>query len=465
MYEVTMPKLSDSMEVGKILAWKVAEGDAVHEGDVLAEIESDKAAMELECFQDGVMGKIVKPNDAEVQVGEVIGYIATGDEAKAAAKPAVPAPKQEAGQAPPPKAEAPAPAPAAPPAKKAEKPAPKAPAPPKPEAKPPAPVAPRPPAPRDAAAAPPAPAAAPPPPPPAAEARGRAVRISPYARKLAAKLGVDYTRIEGTGVGGRIMARDVEEVAGAGAAGAAGAPKPSADEELPPVEVAEDEAEIEEASFRLKTQARRVVASKHVIPHFYMTASADVTALLARKDALKEKYGATVTHLVMLACLKAIAAHPEVNRTYDRGRVIKWKGVNLGLAIQTDQGLTVAVLRGADRLSLEGLVKGAGEVVGRARAGRLSADDRRHPTFTISNLGMYGVEHFEPIINPPSAVTLAVAAALPAPVVRGEAIYIAQVMRVSASCDHRIIEGVMAAKFLQDLTALLEDPGRLLAGQ
>jgi pyruvate dehydrogenase E2 component (dihydrolipoamide acetyltransferase) len=294
------------------------------------------------------------------------------------------------------------------------------------------------------------------------------VRISPYARKLAAKLGVDYTRIEGTGVGGRIMARDVEEVAGAGAAGAAGAaraPKPSADEELPPVEVAEGEAEIEEASFRLKTQARRVVASKHVIPHFYMTASADVTALLARKDALKEKYGATVTHLVMLACLKAIAAHPEINRTYDRGRVIKWKGVNLGLAIQTDQGLTVAVLRGADRLSLEGLVKGAGEVVDRARAGRLSADDRRHPTFTISNLGMYGVEHFEPIINPPSAVTLAVAAALPAPVVRGDGIHIAKVMRVSASCDHRIIEGVMAAKFLQDLTALLEDPGRLLAGQ
>jgi pyruvate dehydrogenase E2 component (dihydrolipoamide acetyltransferase) len=291
----------------------------------------------------------------------------------------------------------------------------------------------------------------------------RRVRVSPYAAKLAARLGVNVSKLKGSGVGGRIMARDVEAAAG-GHATVEAAP-PSADEEIPPIEVTPDEAEVVEAPFRLKTQARRVVASKHVIPHFYMTASADVTDLMRRRSALKEKYGATVTHLVMLACLKAVGEVPEVNRSYDHGRIIRWKHVNLGLAIQTEQGLTVAVLPAAEGLALKDIVGRAAALIERARAGKLSAEDRRHPTFTVSNLGMFGVEHFEPIINPPSSVTLGVAAAAPTPVVRGEGLYVAQVMRLTASCDHRIVDGVTAARLLQALTGLLADPGRLLEGQ
>ncbi|MDK1032331.1 MAG: dihydrolipoamide acetyltransferase family protein, partial [Planctomycetia bacterium] len=316
-------------------------------------------------------------------------------------------------------------------------------------------------------------------PPPAA---GERVAISPYARKLAEEKGIDFSRLKGSGPGGRITARDVE---GSAAPGPAVKRKPPpaeeappsgptesppalrapADEELPPLEVTSDEADVEEAPFRLRTQARRVTASKHVIPHFYIMRGADVTALMEKKEKLKLQYGATVTHLVMLACLKALKEHPEVNRSYDRGRIIKWKNVNLGLAVDTDQGLTVAVLRKARDMSLREIVERTGELVERARAGRLSADERRHPTFTISSLGAYDVEHFEPIINPPSAVTLAVASAMPSTVIRDDAIYIGKVMNLTLSCDHRIIDGVMAARFLKDLRVLLEDPTALLQGQ
>jgi len=473
MYDITMPKLSDSMEVGKIIEWKVKEGDEVHEGDVLAEVESDKASMELECFHDGVMAKIVHDDGAEVPVGEAVAYIAVKDEALAE----VPEAK-------------------APPVEKPE------------------------PAPEAALAAKPAP-------PPRRE--GERIAISPYARKLAEQKGIDYTRIKGTGPGGRIVARDIEAAAagepavaekptakppekkppapekkrrplrkeididpmalalaekrgidaaaltGTGthgritvddvlAAAKAAAPPlpPSPDEELPPVEVGPEEADVEEAPFRHKTQVRIVSASKHVIPHFYMTRGADVTRLLERKDELKEKFGASITHLVMLACLKALQQVPEVNRSYDRGKIIKWKGINLGLAIDTDTGLTVAVLRNAQSLSLAQIVEQTKALVEKARAGKLSAEERRHPTFTISNLGMFDVEHFEPIINPPSAITLGVASALPAPVVRGEAIHIGRVTRLSLSCDHRIIDGVSAARFLKTLKDLLEDPDVLI---
>jgi pyruvate dehydrogenase E2 component (dihydrolipoamide acetyltransferase) len=439
VYEVTMPKLSDSMEEGKIIEWKVKEGDQVREGDVLAEVESDKAVMELECFRDGTMAEIRYEDEAEVTVGEVIALIRlAGEEAEAPEKePEEVPPKEEAEEAPEAEAE-----------QKEEE---------EEEAGPP----------EEEAEEAPAEEAA-----PVAE-EGERVRVSPYARKLAEERGVDVSRLEGSGPGGRIIARDVEEAAeGAPPAEAereepetAAPARPAADEELPPIEVAEGEAEVEDAPFRLKTQARRVMASQHVIPHFYVTRGADVTELLARKDGLKEQYGATVTHLVMLACVKALKEHPDVNRSYDRGRIIKWNGIHLGLAVDTDEGLTVAVVRNAGDLSLGQLVERTGELVERARAGKLSAEDRRHPTLTITNLGMFDVEHFEPIINPPSAVTLAVASALPAPLARGDAIYVGRLMKLTAACDHRIIDGATAARFLGELRGLLEDPDRLLEGQ
>ncbi|MBM4017014.1 MAG: biotin/lipoyl-binding protein, partial [Planctomycetes bacterium] len=368
MYEVVMPRLSDSMEEGKIIKWKVRQGDAVREGDVLAEIESDKAVMELECFHDGRVDRIVRGDGDEVPVGEVIAYLS--------------GPGEHAGPA-----EAPA-REAAPPSEPAAREVPAA--------------APVPPPPS------PAPSPAPPPPEPAATPREGRVTISPYARKLAEARGIDYAKVKGTGPRGNIVAEDVEQAArlvaqaqpprvepvpvkappapaprrggavarpaapepeaeplaaalikrfrldpsmlrGTGAGGLImvddvlamlcarpqPAARPPADEELPALEVTEEEADVEDAPFRLKTQARRVTAAKHVIPHFYVTTSADVTRLLARREELKAKMGATVTHLVMLACLKALRQHPDINRTWDRGRIIRWKHVNLGLAVET----------------------------------------------------------------------------------------------------------------------------------
>jgi pyruvate dehydrogenase E2 component (dihydrolipoamide acetyltransferase) len=464
-----MPRLSDSMEEGKIIKWKVKAGDAVREGDVLADIESDKAVMELECFRDGRIAEIVLGDGAEVAVGQAIAYIAVAGE-----EVAVPASVPRA------------------------------------DAKPAAAVT-APPVAKEIAAAP-------------TEAR---IAISPYARKLAESRGIDYTKIKGTGPHGRIMAEDIEQAARAVAQAqppriepapvrraTAEAPpaepdmeplaaalakrfrvdpaalrgtgphgmilvddvvavlcarpqpaaKPPADEELPALEVSEDEATVEEASFRLKTQARHVTAAKHVIPHFYVTASADVSRLMARRAELKAKIGATVTHLVMLASLKALRAHPEINRTWDRGRIIRWKHVNLGLAVETEQGLTVAVLAAAENLDLSEIVRRTTDLAARAREGRLAAEDRRHPTFVISSLGMYEVEEFQAILNPPASVTLAVASVQAAPVIRDGGIYVGKVMRLTASCDHRVVDGVGAARFLQDLKRFMENPETLLEG-
>jgi pyruvate dehydrogenase E2 component (dihydrolipoamide acetyltransferase) len=493
MYEITMPKLSDSMQEGKIIAWKVKPGARIREGDVLAEVESDKATMELECFHSGVLSKIVHGDGSEVPVGEVIGYIdaeAVGAEPaaekKVAARPAVaeaakatqepasqeqsvaraisprsgkiarPTPETEvAGRESPPEPMATAEPPA-------QKPAPKE----KPQAAP------------KAAAPQPAPAAA------SAETR---IAASPRARKLAQEKGIDLSQVKGTGPGGRIIAQDIEPLSPGRAAPAekpdeatpAKRPpvassaaeekrptiKPSPDEELPAIDVTEAEAEVVEASYRIKTQARRVTAAKHVIPHFYITRSIDVTRLFARKEELKQKYGATITHLIMLAALKALKAHPEANRSYDRGRIIKWKGINLGLAVDADEGLTVAVIPNAQGLSLKEIVERTRALVEKARSGKLTPEERRHPTFTVSSLGMFDVEQFEPIINPPSAITLAVASALAAPVVKGDKIEVGRVMKLTLSCDHRIIDGVTAATFLGELKRLLENDAELLKDQ
>ncbi|MFW6162520.1 MAG: 2-oxo acid dehydrogenase subunit E2, partial [Planctomycetota bacterium] len=292
------------------------------------------------------------------------------------------------------------------------------------------------------------------------------VAAEPLARVLAEKLDFDIAEVAGTGLNGRVTVDDVlSELQEREAARGEDVASPSADEEFPPIDVREGEAEVTDASFRHKTQVRIVSASKHVIPHFYITRGADVTALLDRKDELKEKHGATVTHLIILACIRALQDHPEINRAYDRGHIIAWKGIHIGLAIDTDEGLTVAVLRDAHDLALADVAEKARALVDKARSGKLSAEERRQPGLTVSNLGMFDVEHFQPIINPPSSVTVGVSSALDAPVVRDGEVQIGKVLKLTLSCDHRILDGVMAATFLQTLKALLEDPDTLLEGQ
>jgi pyruvate dehydrogenase E2 component (dihydrolipoamide acetyltransferase) len=436
MYEITMPKLSDSMEVGKIIEWKVSEGDEVDEGDVLAEVESDKAVMELECFQAGVLSKIVKPNESEVAVGEVIGLIGEAAEAGGGVKGKGRGEEEEEEETPEARPEPTAPEPAARPAAEGKK----------KEAKPAEKRAPK-----------PAPSTLP-------LSPSARVRVSPYAARLAAERGVDVAALKGSGPGGRIVARDIPGAAAAPKAVTAAPPSvsPSPDEELPPLQPRPEEADVQDAPFRLKTQARYVTASKHVVPHFYISRSVDITRLLARKADYKAKTGATLTHILMAAVVEAVRRHPNVNRSYDRGKIIDWKMTNIGIAVDTDAGLTVAVVRDAASLSFPDLVSRSSELVEKARASKLSPEERRYPTFTITNLGMLDVENFIPIINPPSSMILAVATAMDQVVVRDGLLQVGKLMNLTLSCDHRIIEGAAAARFLKELRGLLESPDDLL---
>lgn len=290
-------------------------------------------------------------------------------------------------------------------------------------------------------------------------AKAPEVNADPMAISIAKKYGVDVAALHGTGTNGRVT---VDDVMTARPPECCVSAPPSPDEELPPIDVTPEEADVADAPFRVKTQARRVTASKHVIPHYYLTRSIDVTELLDRKSELKSNHGASITHAVMWACLQTLKKHPDVNRSYDRGKIVTWKHVRLGLAVATDQGLTVAVLAAPEDLTLMEVATRAGELVERARAGKLKPEERKHATFTITNLGMFGIEEFMPVINPPSSVTLGVAAALEKPVVKNDAIAVGRVMKLTMSCDHRILEGAPASAFFRDLQKLLERPEDIL---
>lgn len=457
MYEVKMPRLSDSMEVGQIIEWKVEEGDRVEQGQNLADIESDKAVMELECFHDGTIKDIVYEDGDEVEVGEVIAHI---DEAgEEAGKAADEGEKEREEEEPEPEEHEEEPEPV----QEESEPEPKEESEPEPEEegqaeeKPPEPET----VVSDDETEP-------------AERRGEQdrIKISPYARKLAQEKGIDYAGIEGSGPGGRIIARDIEGKSGEKSTPEGGEephvekPKKStdgSDEELLRVELEEGEAEVEKAPFRQRTQARYVTAAKHVVPHFYITRSVEVTELVERKEELKDNFNASLTHVIMLACLKTLAEHPNLNRSYEAERIINWNDINVGLAVDTDNGLTVAVLREASELGLEEIVERTSELVEKARDNRLSAEERKHPTFVITNLGMFGVEEFQAILNPPAPITVAVSAALPRPVVRDGSVEPGNVMKLTLSCDHRIVEGAAAAEFLRDLGLSLEDPDSFLS--
>ena len=514
MYDIKMPRLSDSMEVGQIVEWKVEEGDEVEQGQVLADIESDKATMELECFHDGTMAEMLYEDGEEAEVGEIIARIAEPDEeVEAGAGGEETAEESEEGTAEETETEEQEEAEEAP---EGETEAAEEESPEEGEVEEETAATEREEEEKEAEEEEQPETAE-------AEEESERVKISPYARKLAEKANVDIEQLEGSGPGGRIIARDIKEAAGeeireeapareksgteataeaeplaravaekygvdlssidgSGVGGritvddvldarsGAGAEEEetkapqSPEEELPELKLEEGEAEVEEAPFRLRTQARHVIAAKHAVPHFYVTRGADVTELMKHKDELKENFDASVTHVVMLAVLKALSEHPDINRSYDRGRIIKWNDVNLGLAVDTEKGLTVAVLREAQDLGLEDIATRTSSLVEKARSGKLQPEERRHPTFVITNLGMFDVEEFQAILNPPAAVTVAVSSALPTPVVRDGGVEAGTVMKLTLSCDHRIVDGVGAAKFLSTLKDHLETPESLLKG-
>jgi pyruvate dehydrogenase E2 component (dihydrolipoamide acetyltransferase) len=434
--DVLMPKLSDTMEEGKILKWLKQPGDPVKSGDVLAEVETDKANMEIEAFDEGVVGELKVAEGESAAVGAVIAVLRADGEtgAKAATKPEKPAAASEPGS------EAPSVA---------------APAPKKPAG---VPAAAKPASPPAAASAPTrAPASQ------AGESTERP-KASPLARKIASERGVDLRAVRGTGPGGRIVRHDVDESGGAAPeAGPAEAPRAMSPA---PAASAAGTAGRRELSRTRKTTAKRMADAKRDIPHFYASADLAMDEAMRVREGLVALGGAfegiTVTHLLIKACGLALRRVPEMNASPDVDGVIVHEHVHVGIATATDQGLIVPVVHDVDRRPLAEVVATARAVVGRARAGKPAGDDLSGATFSISNLGMYPVSHFAAVVNPPQAAILAVGTIRAVPVVRAGVVVPGQLMTVTLSCDHRVVDGALAGKYLAELKALVENPIALL---
>jgi len=446
MPDVLMPKLSDTMEEGRIIRWLKQRGDRIAIGDILAEVETDKANMELEAFDEGTLAEIRTPEGESAPVGAVIAVLSEGGataEAPAAATTEQGAPKAAA-----------APAPEA-----HEKPAAKAPAPP-PEA--------------EARAAEPAPETREAKPAPQAdpgpEEAGSWVRSSPLARRIARDRGVALDSVAGTGPGGRIVERDVEQASASAPKRPAAADAPSRPRPVAavarPAAAAAPSRRVELGKMR-RTTAKRMAEAKRDIPHFYASSDVAMDECVRLKEGLGElegEYtGLTYTHLVLKAVGVALRRVPEMNASLDDESVVLHDTVHVGLATATDQGLVVPVVRDCDRQPLGALVAQVRGLVERARAGKFAADDLRGGTFTVSNLGMYPVSHFAAVVNPPQAAILAVGTVRAVPVVRNGEVVPGHQMTVTLSCDHRIVDGALAGGFLRELVRLLEAPLALVA--
>ena len=420
--ELVMPRLSDTMERGTIARWVVQEGESFANGDVLAEIETDKALMELNAYDDGVLLRILVPAGGEAELGAPIAITGAPGEEAPADLPAAPA--------------------VAPPAAPA----------------PDAPVAASPPVEQRAAVAPPS----------AGE-----VRASPIARKLAGEHGIDLRVLAGRGSGpdGRIVKVDVERLIGkVGAEGVGAAPPPAGPTPAPAKQVPAalaDEVRIEQPSSMLRAIAQRMGESNGPIPHFYVEAQIDMEKALALRAelnaALEGDAKVSVTDMIVRASALALLEHPAVHRSWVAEGLAYHPHANVGIAVALDDGLIVPVVRHADEKPLVAIARESEDLAERARAGRLLQSEIEGGTFTVSNLGMHGVTRFMAIINPPEPAILAVGATVDTPVVRDGAIVVRPIMTVTLSCDHRATSGAGGAALLQTFRRLLEQPVLLLA--
>jgi pyruvate dehydrogenase E2 component (dihydrolipoamide acetyltransferase) len=450
--KVVLAKLSPTMEEGTIVKWTKKEGDVVKVGDVMAEIETDKANMEMEALGAGVLRKIFVPAGGKAPVGSLIGIIADAKEDISAMLAQAPA------------AAAPAPAPAA-----VAAPAVKPPAAPPPAAAPKgaaasataaAPVPSAAPAPAAApateapvAVAAPTPAIAPAAPPDHTDGR---VKASPLARTMAARQNIPLAAVAGSGPGGRIVKRDIEGYAPGPPAAAARAGAPAPVVPFPAVAAGQDFP----LSGMRKTIARRLAESKFSAPHFYVTVEIDMGAAVAlREQLLKgENVKVSFNDLVLKACAKALTRFPMVNASWGGDKITTHGEVHLGVAVSIPDGLITPVVRNADRKSVLDISREVKDLAGRAREKKLRPEEFMGSTFTISNLGMFEVSDFTAIINPPEAAILAVGSVSKVPVVDGDKVTIGHRMKVTLSSDHRVVDGALAAQFLQDVRRLLENP-------
>jgi len=426
-----MEALSPTMEEGRLVKWLKNEGDAVKSGDSLAEVETDKAIMELVARGDGILRKRLVGEGESRPVGQLVGVIAAADEnidsLVASAGAASAAPAKPAEQAAPQASAQPAAAPAVAPSQ--EKPA--------------APV--------------------PPPPPPATQPQqltasagnGGPVRSSPLARRLASERGLDLSRVQGSGPSGRIIKRDIESAMAAEVAAQPAAARAA----IRPASGADFE-DISLTQIR-KTIAKRLSESIGPIPTFYLTAEFDVSRVMEMRAAMLElgdEFKVSVNDVLMKAVATALAQHPEVNAHWLGDRIREHHRVHLGMAVATPDGLIVPVIFDADQKRMSEISAEAKELAKRARERKLKPEEYTGSTFSISNLGMFGIDQFTAIINPPEVAILAIGTAADVAVPAGDSFKVQKRIRVTMSCDHRAVDGAVGAAFLQTLRRLIENP-------
>jgi len=418
--KVQMPKLSDTMEEGKILKWLKKEGEQVEQGEVIAEVESDKADMELEAFDSGTLLKIVVPEGKGAAVGAVIAVIgeegekvddlSAEDEGKKEEKTEKEEKKEKPG-----KEETEDKDKAETTGKEEEKPKRK-----ESEEKP-------------------------------APGKDGRIKASPLARKMADDRGVDLKALSGTGPEGRIIKRDIE----------AALEKGVGKEQAPSYAIDEPIAETIELTGMRKAIARRMVESKTSVPHFYLTVEVDMTNIVemrSRVNDMQKEAKVSFTDIMIKLAAHALLKHPKVN-SYWAGDSIKRRGqIHIGLAVALEDGLITPVIRHCDRKGIIQISKEAKDYAERARNKKLKPEEYEGGSITISNLGMFDIEEFSAIINPPEGAILATGAIVEKPVVRNGNIVVGKTMRVTMSCDHRVVDGAVGAEFLRDFKRMLENP-------
>ena len=437
MADILMPRLSDTMEEGVVSAWVKKVGDDVRAGDVLVEIETDKAVMEHEAYEDGVLAEIVVGEGEAAPIGAPIARLRVAGEPAAAPTPAAPAEQPE-----------PEPATEHPlilefsrdssgesPSNSAE-------------------------TPRSTNGVP--------------AVQGGRVPSSPLARRDAREYGIDLSTVTGTGPGGRIIRADVEVARRAAAtATSAAAPTPTGAEAAPtsatsaaPTTLAVDpvDDEVLPLSSVRRTIARRLTESMQSAPHFYVTKTVDASALTAFRAQLNERLVAagrpkvSVNDIVIRAVAVVLRDHPVLNSSFAGDSVVRHGRIHVGMAVAAESGLVVPVVRDADRKSLTQIAGETRELAGKARERKLGLDEMTGGTFTVSNLGMYGIDHFTAVINPPEAAILAVGAVRSEAGVRDGEVAVVERMTYTLSSDHRVVDGAQAAEFVRDLSTVLEDP-------
>ncbi len=442
---ILMPALSPTMTEGTLARWLKKEGEAVKAGDVIAEIETDKATMEVEAVDEGVLGKIlVADGTAGVKVNEPIAVLVEQGEAVPAAA-AAPAPK--------PAAPAPAAATAATPTPAA--------------------------APTTAAAPAVTPVAAPQP----AAAKGNGhdtagdrIFVSPLARRMALQAGIDLAALTGSGPNGRIVKVDIEAALSGAKPAAAPAPAtalapaaPAPPRPAAPVAITAPHTLVPNSNIR-KVIARRLVEAKQTIPHFYVSMDIEIDALLKLREELNAKspkdgpsaFRLSVNDLIIKAAAITLRRIPKVNASFTEDAIAMYDDVDISVAVSIADGLITPIVRKADQKGLAAISNEMKDLAGRARSGKLKPEEFQGGGFSISNMGMYGVSEFAAIINPPQAAILAVAAGQQRPVVKNGALAIATVMTCTLSVDHRVVDGALGAEWLAAFKAIVEDPLSLM---